>query len=85
MIMKAVYLRCLCSYGPLRSHASFTFVLSFVSSQPPEMAKACFVTLSEQLEHPRHREGGGRLGHKSLELLLVASLVSDPRSSLRPL
>lgn len=49
------------------------------------MAKACFVTLSEQLEHPRHREGGGGLGHESLELLLVVSLVSDPRYSLRPL
>lgn len=49
------------------------------------MAKAGFVTLSEQLEHPRHREGGGGLGHESLELLLVVSLVSDPRYSLRPL
>ena len=35
MIMMAVYLRCLCSYGPLRFHASFTFMLSFESRISP--------------------------------------------------
>lgn len=35
MIMMAVYLRCLCSYGPLRFPASFTFMLSFESRISP--------------------------------------------------
>lgn len=69
---------------PLCFHASFTFMLSFESHISPLRWQRRVLLLSLKHQNNRGTEGGGGLGHRSLELLLV-SLVSDPRYSLRPL